>query len=193
MQEEIECKDLKKIIKLLDDKNKEELLIELFDILKSAYTGMTEYNNIIEKVKNYSYDFERLKNNRKLAYLVTKLMNEEDIYSNLISIINLIEKNSKIKLCRIDLIILLKKMLNSLIINNGKSAMEIFEKITASRKQKKYQFLISRVILVKGLQFENVIVVEPENMTKEEFYVAVSRATNSLTIISKNDNIKYND
>ena len=28
-------------------------------------------------------------------------------------------------------------------------------------------------------------------MTKKEFYVAISRATNSLTIISKNDSIKF--
>ena len=96
-------------------------------------------------------------------------------------------------LCRMDLIILLKKILNNLKLNNEKSAVENFMVLTANRRQKKYHFLVSRVLLVKGLQFENVVIVEPENMTKKEFYVAISRATNSLTIISKNDSIKYDN
>lgn len=193
MQEEIECKDLKKMIKLLDEKNKEELLIELFNILKSAYTKMNVYNNIIEKVKRRSFDFRRLKNNRELAYLITKFINENNLYDNIISIIEFVEKQRKMNLCRMDLIILLKKILNNLKLNNEKSAVENFMVLTANRRQKKYHFLVSRVLLVKGLQFENVVIVEPENMTKKEFYVAISRATNSLTIISKNDSIKYDN
>ena len=82
-------------------------------------------------------------------------------------------------------------MLNNIKIIKDKSAMDILQEITSNRKQKKFYYSISRVLLVKGLQFENVIVVEPEKMTKKEFYVAISRATNSLTIISKNDSIKF--
>lgn len=84
-------------------------------------------------------------------------------------------------------------MLNNIKIIKDKSALDILQEITSNRKQKKFYYSISRVLLVKGLQFENVIVVEPEKMTKKEFYVAISRATNSLTIISKNDNIRFTD
>ena len=154
---------------------------------------MNVYNNIIEKVKRHSFDFRRLKNNRELAYLITKFINENNLYDNIISIIEFVEKQRKMNLCRMDLIILLKKILNNLKLNNEKSAVENFMVLTANRRQKKYHFLVSRVLLVKGLQFENVVIVEPENMTKKEFYVAISRATNSLTIISKNDSIKYDN
>ena len=60
------------------------------------------------------------------------------------------------------LIILLKKILNNLKLNNEKSAVENFMVLTANRRQKKYHFLVSRVLLVKGLQFENVVIVEPD-------------------------------
>ena len=60
MQEEIECNDLKKITKLIDENNREDVLVELFNILKSSYTGLNKYDNIRVnskiKVTNY-YDY----------------------------------------------------------------------------------------------------------------------------------------
>lgn len=193
MQEEIECKDLKKFVLLLDEENKEELLIELFNILKSSYTKMSEYNNIIEKINKHSYDFKRLKKNKELSILITNFINGNNIYSGIRIIIETIEKQRKVNLCRIDLIILLKKILNNLRLNNKKSAIDVFVELTTNRRQKKYPFLVSRVLLVKGLQFENVVIVEPEDMTKKEFYVAISRATKTLTIISKTDKLIFSN
>ena len=192
MQEEIECRDLKKIAKLIDENSKEEILIELFNILKSSYTGLGKYDTIIKKIKNYSYDFSKLKNNKELGNIIVEYINNRIVdIEKMIDIIKLIEKSEDIKLCRYELINTLKKMLNNIKIIKDKSAMDILQEITSNRKQKKFYYSISRVLLVKGLQFENVIVVEPEKMTKKEFYVAISRATNSLTIISKNDSIKF--
>ena len=192
MQEELECNDLKKITKLIDENKKEEVLIELFNILKSSYTGLSKYDNIINKIKTHSYDFSKLKNNRELGNLIIEYLDNKQVnVENIINIINLIENTDGIKICRYELINVMKKVLSDIKINKSKTALDILRGITSNRKQKNFKYIISRVLLVKGLQFENVIVVEPEKMTKKEFYVAISRATNSLTIISKNDSIKF--
>lgn len=193
MQEEIECRDLKEIAKLIDKNSKEEVLIELFNILKSSYTRLGQYDNVIKKIKNYSYDFSKLRNNRELGNIIVEYINNETVdIEKMIDIIKLIEKSEDIKLCRYELIDILKKMLNNIKIIKDRNASNTLQEITSKRKQKKFYYSISRVLLVKGLQFENVIVVEPENMTKEEFYVAISRATNSLTIISKDSSLSFN-
>ena len=45
--------------------------------------------------------------------------------------------------------------------------------------------LISRVLLIKGLQFEHAIVMDAEQFTGKELYVALTRGSSSLTVLSK--------
>lgn len=194
MQEEIECNDLKKFAELLNENKKVEVLIELFNILKSSYTGLNKYNNIINKVKTHNYNFSKLKNNKELGNIIIEYLDNEQLeVEKIIRIIKLIENSDGINLCRQDLISIMKRMLNNVKVNQNRNPLDILSDITSNRRQKKFNYLISRVLLVKGMQFENVIIIEPENMTKKEFYVAISRATNSLTIISKNNILKFNN
>jgi len=37
---------------------------------------------------------------------------------------------------------------------------------------------------VKGLEFEHAVIVEYPGMTKEDWYVALTRATHSVTVLS---------
>ncbi len=194
MQEEVECNDLKKFAELLNETKKVEVLIELFNILKSSYTGLNKYDNIINKVKVHNYNFNKLKNNKELGNIIIEYLDNEQLeVEKIIRIIKLIENSDGINLCRQDLISIMKRMLNNIKVNQNRNPIDILSDITSNRRQKKFNYLISRVLLVKGMQFENVIIIEPENMTKKEFYVAISRATNSLTIISKNNILKFNN
>jgi hypothetical protein len=43
---------------------------------------------------------------------------------------------------------------------------------------------VSRAVLVKGQEFDHCIVTTPEEMTPEELYVAMTRGTRSLTVLS---------
>lgn len=43
---------------------------------------------------------------------------------------------------------------------------------------------VSRAVLVKGQEFDHCVVTTPETMTSEELYVAMTRGTVSLTVIS---------
>ena len=55
----------------------------------------------------------------------------------------------------------------------------------------KYRNLVSRILLVKGLEFNTVVLVNPEKLNKELFYVAISRPTDRLIIVSKNKKLNF--
>lgn len=46
---------------------------------------------------------------------------------------------------------------------------------------------IGSTLLVKGLEFEHAVVVHADNMTKKDWYVALTRATTTLTILSPSE------
>lgn len=43
---------------------------------------------------------------------------------------------------------------------------------------------VGSTLLLKGLEFEHVVIVEYDGMTKEDWYVALTRATKSVTVLS---------
>lgn len=48
---------------------------------------------------------------------------------------------------------------------------------------------IGSTLLVKGLEFDHAVVVHAENMTRKDWYVALTRATTGLTILSPSERI----
>ena len=88
----------------------------------------------------------------------------------------------------------LKRVLNEVRLNTSKDISEIIEDIrnTSSTTRKyKYKNLASRILLVKGLEFNTVVLVNPEKLTKELFYVGISRPTERLIIVSKKNILNF--
>lgn len=46
---------------------------------------------------------------------------------------------------------------------------------------------IGSTLLVKGLEFEHAIIIHADNMSRKDWYVALTRATNSVTILSPSE------
>ena len=44
--------------------------------------------------------------------------------------------------------------------------------------------LISRTLLIKGMEFDHAVVLDADGLNRKEFYVAATRASRSLTILS---------
>ena len=67
------------------------------------------------------------------------------------------------------------------------TALELLLSMRDSKNIKKYKYknLVSRILLVKGLEFDNVLVINPKELTRELFYVAISRPTKHLIIAQK--------
>lgn len=139
--------------------------------------------NIINNIDNFNYS-----NVIKDFILICQnsFTNFKTLYSN---ILNKIESNPEIKIYRKELWNVLKDIIKKLAINNNnKKAIEILLNIRNSRnynKKFKYKNLVSRILLVKGLEFENVLLVNPNELSKELLYVAISRPTKHLIIAQK--------
>lgn len=50
---------------------------------------------------------------------------------------------------------------------------------------------VGSTLLLKGLEFEHVIIVEYDGMTKEDWYVALTRATQTVTVLSFNPKVSW--
>ncbi|MEK6707969.1 MAG: UvrD-helicase domain-containing protein [Pseudomonadota bacterium] len=46
---------------------------------------------------------------------------------------------------------------------------------------------IGSTLLVKGLEFEHAVIIHADNMSRKDWYVALTRATNSMTILSPSE------
>lgn len=65
---------------------------------------------------------------------------------------------------------------------------EITRMQTSHSGRPHYNCVIGSTLLVKGLEFDNAIVLYPEDFRKkEDFYVAISRATKKVILISETD------
>lgn len=186
-QEEVECRTLKKIIKDIDDSKYNEILIEFINICKVSFTNFkTIYSNILSKIERNNYDFNKISKNKEEAQLIKSIHDDFD-FIKLHQLINIIESNSEIKLYRKELWIVLKNIIKELIKDSNITALELLLSMRDSKNIKKYKYknLVSRILLVKGLEFDNVLVINPKELTRELFYVAISRPTKHLIIAQK--------
>lgn len=189
-QEEVECKLLRDITKNIQG----EPYNTVIAIYKLAQRCFTQFNSqlgtIYNKIERKDYNFDRISKNKKVAETSVQALQN----SNYLEIAQEIEKIQEMKLYRKELWNELKRLLRELKLGNTKSIDEIIDNIrnisTLSQRYK-YNNLVSRILLVKGLEFNTVVLVNPENLTKELFYVGISRPTSRLIIISKKYKLKF--
>ncbi|MFZ5808809.1 MAG: UvrD-helicase domain-containing protein [Chloroflexota bacterium] len=51
--------------------------------------------------------------------------------------------------------------------------------------------IISRTLLIKGLEFDHAIVLDADDLDKNNFYVAITRGTKSLTVLSDSSVMRF--
>lgn len=191
-QEEVACEDLKKFMYAVDNKNSNDALKEFFEIVKNSFIkASTQFKNIFLKINDDSFDFSKIRTNIELASLCNNLISKFDV-NYFKQLIEYIEKNKIVKLYRKELWNVLDRVINQLCINKEKSAVNILQNIRANDSNSlryKYKYLISRILLVKGLEFGIVVLVNPEELSKELFYVGVSRPINKLIIAIPDKNV----
>ena len=163
-QEEIECKALKNLIEYIDNKNVLGIVKEFIKISKMCFTNfLTEYNNVVNKVEKNNFDFKGLKTNKELANLISTAIVEFKLQT-LIEMADVIDKNTNLKLYRKELWEVLKKLLKELLANNitAKETLILIRNSKINNNNFKYKNMVSRILLVKGLEFENVFIVNPD-------------------------------
>ena len=96
-----------------------------------------------------------------------------------------------------------KELLNSLLTalslaeNEKKStyeAMKIHRNNIRMVGRKVYGRNLGTTLLTKGLEFENVVIIDAHKFkSKEHFYVAITRASKNLIIFSKSNSLKFDN
>jgi hypothetical protein len=73
------------------------------------------------------------------------------------------------------------------LIASGKSVAEAFETVCARTRKagrRSGTRVIGRTLLIKGLEFDHVIIINADKLDRNNLYVALTRATRSVTILS---------
>ena len=190
-QEEAECKILKKIVNYIDSNDKKNIIKEFIFLCSVSFTNFsTLYSNILKKIQKKDFNFSKIHNNREEANLFFEL-NKGFQFLTIVSLMNKIEENPDIKIYRKELWEVLKILFKRLSDEDNRLAKDVLFDIRNSKilnEKFKYKNLVSRILLVKGLEFENVLLVIPDSISKELLYVAISRPTQHLIIARKKNN-----
>ena len=186
--EEIEGKDLLKICGDIDRLDSQRVALELLKFVQSCATGVSSgLKRIEEKIGNCDYNMSKIRTYRDLAELLLSVV-EMKSHVNCYNFVCGVEKYSEFIIFRKELWYEFKRVLRHCVSHDGVSSVEIARKFrSAIGLSKKYEFdyIVSRVLLIKGLEFDQVIVLDADILTKKEFYVAISRARKRLVILSK--------
>lgn len=184
--EEVEGKDLFIFLKKL---NKQKLAAQRFllaiDFAKKCCTGVsdilaagTKRGEVAKVTRSTKYPNLLEAANKYLANPVIK---------NLLNVFELIAKNPDTHVYRRDL---LNRLLSILRNHNDGGILTILE--TAELYQAKFRHsgrpishkkLIGTTLLVKGLEYDHAIIANFHLLSPKEVYVAITRASKSITII----------
>ncbi len=190
-QEEIQCKALNNITKYLDNNDSINIIKEIINLGKLCFTNFaTEFNNIVKKVEKNDFNLSKISKNKNVAELIIKL-NIEFSLSEIIELLKQININKNLKIYRKELWTVLGILIKELDREKEISAKDILINIRNSsilNNKFKYKNMVSRILLVKGLEFENVFIVNPKELTPELLYVSISRPTKKLVVAQKIEN-----
>lgn len=184
--EEIESKDLMDCCNKLDTQTPNLKIASIIEICSKSAT------KISTELKTY---LNRLKKNQALSgirkYPELKKMIEEYLQTcELEKIKKIICEIFKInhKMFRRELINDLWRSIELYLTNNystlTEAAWQIRNNAKFSRKIR-YKKTISRTLLIKGMEFDHVLILDADGLDMKNFYVAITRGQKTLTIISQ--------
>ncbi|WP_024821940.1 UvrD-helicase domain-containing protein [Aminobacterium mobile] len=186
-----ECRDLFEYAYSFDSLRGAELGYRVLAFLAQSATHVSsELSSYFKHLEKRDLDFSKIKKHKDLGFLITELCQKksQDI---IISIIEWFESQCKFYIYRKELIAEMKRGLRYSKIHNIsvlKATEEIRRNPKLQRKYSKFRFLASRTVLSKGLEFECVLVDMRQPLCAKDFYVAITRATKMVYIITNNSN-----
>ncbi len=195
-----------------DDFTKVNYALDFASKCATNVNGLTSYKNRLEKA---SLDFTRIKKypafGKLLHRLFLKTLFDEDqttepIYLKLAAILNWIKDEQSIFVYREEMYDAMIQSLKTAVQSGSltEATKELWE-IKTNKKifdsPKKKNFISSRTLLSKGLEYECVIIdLSKQNtskkddwMTSKDFYVAMTRATKKIYVISNTEDIFFSE
>lgn len=194
--EKQDCDELFKYAVKFDTKAGTDLILEIISFASVCATGVgTELKSYIDRLKNDSLDFSRIKKHADFRDILTEAarnMTKNDIFRML----EWFSKKAEFKQYRSELLSEMKRSIKYAIDHD----IAIYDAANHIRKdaglQKRYagfKFLSSRTLLSKGLEFDCVIIDMTTPLSAKDFYVAMTRAMRKIYIISDTSTFFFKD
>lgn len=190
--------ELFEIAKSLDELNAEDQAVKIFEFLPTCVNHVNEeLGSYGTHICNRDFNFDRIRKHTEFGTLISKLLESqtiEDIYN----IFSWIKSTPAFTIYRIELFDELLRALSHAK-NSGCSIEDAARQIRIEPKlQKRYsgfKFLSSRTVLSKGLEFDCVVIDAnkqaraSDRYCATDFYVALTRATKTIYIITDDQEI----
>ena len=159
----------------------------LMDFLENSTTKINqELGSYKKRIFDGNSNFSGLRKHREFGNLLSKLIENYSI-DNITCILKWISNNTVFKIYRKELFRELYRALQYAK-NNNISILESSQKIRMQpelqRKYSGFKMLSSRTVLSKGLEFECVIVDLTKSLSVTDFYVAMTRATKQIILVT---------
>ncbi|WP_079908710.1 UvrD-helicase domain-containing protein [Paenibacillus sp. 32352] len=191
--EEVEANDLIQTCSLLEKSIGVERVLKFLDFTEKCLTKIsTELSTIKGKLKKNDLSIGRISKNREIASALFGL-NEQGGYQGFYAVMTILEQVPGARIFRPELWSDMKNVFR--IFNGTESLMEVAKRYRQHQrfsKKKLWSKVSTRVLLIKGLEYDNSIILDADKLTTKELYVALTRAKSSMIIHSESSNINLN-
>lgn len=194
--ETVECQELVETVQTISEKTGVERGVALIELLKSC---MTQIGNVLAR------PIQHLRNgNLPDASRMRKFVNEAQALRTAIEseeavdfhkLIQVIEAAEGVSVFRKEFVSRLKRALLGCCVD---SELSISDSLSQVREQDRFYgkrtsgHVVGTTLLLKGLEFDHVIVVNAQQLNKKNFYVALTRGTKSVTVIDHASSFNFN-
>lgn len=185
-----EPKDLSNIRELLVHTDKisgaKKALAWINIVSDCANSVKTELKSYINNLEKGSTNFSRIKKHEEIGRII-KAITEDCTPQTIFEFLRSINNSSNFKIYRKEYFFTIGRIYKYMIEENIgiEDAVDLLENNKYRMEQKpKFSRLSSRTVLTKGLEFECVIVDAFNEMDPRDFYVAITRATKMVYVLT---------
>lgn len=190
--EEVECRDLLSFSDKFQDNNGRERVLNVIEFAARCMTKVsTELKTIKDIFASGRVAEARITKNRNIFEKLKSVFQSSNLQFILESLV-LIENISGSTLFRQELFGEMKRSLKLHLASSEdklrNTAWKIRDKGRHSGRKVRDR-IVSRTLLIKGLEFDHAIVSNIENLSMKEKYVSITRGSKTLSILTNSENL----
>ncbi len=191
--EEMDAKSLQEWADKFDNAKNNERAIQLIKFASDCCTKVSgELDRILKKFKASDVpDFTRTTKHRRIADILLEVSKDDDFLLHMKALqeirSSISNELSDAHMYRYDL---WYSMIDALTTYEQGEHQSLKSAAWEARQRQKYigrrnfQRIVSRTLLIKGLEFDHAILLEADKFDSNNLYVALTRASKSVTVIS---------
>lgn len=183
--EEIESKDFFNTCLRLDAARGFERVLEFIDFVGKCITkAIPTLVTVKKKLEKHDLTLGRITKNVELVEVLFNLV-RTDSFHEYYKVLDSMEQIPEVKIYRPELWNDMKNLFRACSINDTHTSLfPLAKKYKETNKNisRRYKRTVARVLLIKGLEYDNSIVLDADILSPKELYVALTRARKKMII-----------